>query len=57
MSALIVELAPGEFYRFDEQWDGADKNGIPLTGTYRIIGEPFSTTGPQSAPVTVELAQ
>ena len=55
LEALSRTLAPGEFYQFDELWSGKGPDGVPLIGTYRVVGQPFLTAGPQSAPVTVEL--
>lgn len=52
-----IALAPGEIYSFIERWHGTDNDGVRLTGTYVIIGQPFLKSGPQSAPVTVQLAQ
>jgi len=54
-SAQIATLAPGELYQLEELWSGKGAKGVPLIGTYRVVGQPFLTVGPQSAPVTVEL--
>ncbi|MBC8089346.1 MAG: hypothetical protein H7Z40_18945 [Phycisphaerae bacterium] len=54
---ITVTLVPGGIHRFTDQWDGRDRNGTRITGTYLIIGQPFSDSGPQSAPVTVQLPQ
>ena len=52
-----LTLAPGERYRFDESWDGKDASGIQMIGAFRVVGQPFLNSGPQSAPVTVQLLQ
>ena len=47
-------LAPGQTFSFHDRWNGTDSNGRLLSGTYRIIGQPFLDHGPQSAPVLVQ---
>jgi hypothetical protein len=54
LSALIMRVAPGALSTIEERWDGKDGDGVPLIGAYRVVGQPFLTAGPQSAPVTVE---
>ena len=55
LEAQSATLAPGGRYQLDEFWNGKGADGAPLVGTYRVVGEPFRTAGPESAPVTVEL--
>ena len=55
MEARGTSLAPGESYQLNELWSGKGADGAPLIGTYRVVGQPFRTAGPQSAPVTIEL--
>jgi hypothetical protein len=50
-----VSLAPGQSFSFTDRWDGTDRTGAHLSGTYRVIGQPFFDQGPQSAPVTIKL--
>jgi hypothetical protein len=50
-------LAPGERYQFDESWDGKDASGTQMLGAFRVIGQPFLNSGPQSASVSVQLLQ
>ena len=50
-----VSLAPGQSFSFNDQWDGTDRSGVHVSGTIRVIGQPFFEQGPQSAPVTVHL--
>ena len=53
--ARSTTLAPGERFQLGEQWNGKGADGVQLIGTYRVVGQPFLTVGPQSEPVTVEL--
>ena len=55
LEARSTTLAPGESYQLEEVWNGQGADGAPLIGTYRVVGQPFRSAGPQSAPVTVEL--
>ena len=55
--SLPVTLAPGQSYNFVEQWDGTVSNGERVSGTYRVVGQPFLDQGPQSAPVLVEFPE
>ncbi|MEO7999183.1 MAG: hypothetical protein ABI852_17155 [Gemmatimonadaceae bacterium] len=57
LAAVMKSLPPGASHSFNNQWDGRDGNGIRLSGSYRVIGAPFSTAGHQSVPVTVVLGQ
>ena len=52
-----MSLAPGQSFSFTDRWDGADNTGAHVTGTYRVIGQPFFDQGPQSAPVTIQLVE
>jgi len=52
-----VTLAPGQLFSFHDQWDGRDSNGVRVSGTSRVIGQPFLDHGPQSAPVTVQFPE
>jgi len=55
MEARGTTLAPGESYQLNELWSGNGWDGAPLIGWFRVVGQPFLTAGPQSAPVTIEL--
>ncbi len=48
-----ITLAPGQSFSFHDQWNGTDSNGARVSGTFRVIGQPFYEQGPQSAPVSV----
>lgn len=50
-------LAPGESHTFSGSWDGTDANGATLSGEFRIIGQPYSASGPNGNPVTVYIAR
>ena len=52
-----LTLAPGERYQFDESWDSKDASGMQRIGAFRVVGQPFLNSGPQSEPVTVQLLQ
>jgi hypothetical protein len=53
LMAQPVTIAPGEAFQFVDVWDGRDRSGEQLVGTYQIIGDPFSGYSRQSAPVAI----
>lgn len=53
--AALVTLGPGEKFDYDDSWDGKDATGTKLAGGYRIFGQPFLSSGPQSEAVLIQL--